>query len=309
MNAPETLGLTAMGLPLSADDRNRRLRQVNLQLAAAGLPTAGADPDLSVARGVLDSFRAQARLLADVRCPVDARIEAFLHAHLGDPTLRLPDRTVILGIHGIARELSLPATGDTFKSDLLTSYRLHNGVLHNPRSDRRTTQGTFHVVAGGDLAVPFDKFAVPKATFAALFRAAMTPPADLLELPFTGNEPDKARSFVSLLLRPTVVPAVPNVTAARSMEVRFFAPGSLVSATWTFVESHLRKCRGDPMLPENDAALDVDHWTGHTGCVILAPHLVQSLTKKSAGAAALGSMSRPRGRSGMGCATRDPAEL
>ena len=31
---------------------------------------------------------------------------------------------------------------------------------------------------------------------------------------------------------------------------------------------------GDPYLPENDAALDVLHWTGHTGCVILAPHLV-----------------------------------
>jgi hypothetical protein len=31
---------------------------------------------------------------------------------------------------------------------------------------------------------------------------------------------------------------------------------------------------GDPHLPENDAALDVAHWTGHTGCVILAPHLV-----------------------------------
>ena len=31
---------------------------------------------------------------------------------------------------------------------------------------------------------------------------------------------------------------------------------------------------GDPDLPENDAALDAAHWTGHTGCVILAPHLV-----------------------------------
>ena len=30
---------------------------------------------------------------------------------------------------------------------------------------------------------------------------------------------------------------------------------------------------GDPHLPENDAALDVEHWTGQTGCVILAPHL------------------------------------
>src|SRR6185503_8492067 len=39
---------------------------------------------------------------------------------------------------------------------------------------------------------------------------------------------------------------------------------------------------GDPLLPENDAGLDVDHWTGHTGCVVLAPHLIR-VTKKEAG--------------------------
>ncbi len=36
------------------------------------------------------------------------------------------------------------------------------------------------------------------------------------------------------------------------------------------------------MLPENDAGLDVEGWSGHTGCVILAPHLV-GLTKKHIG--------------------------
>jgi hypothetical protein len=36
------------------------------------------------------------------------------------------------------------------------------------------------------------------------------------------------------------------------------------------------------MLPENDAGLDVEHWTGHTGCVILAPHLTQ-VSKKELG--------------------------
>ena len=28
-----------------------------------------------------------------------------------------------------------------------------------------------------------------------------------------------------------------------------------------------------PFLAENDAGLDIEHWTGHTGCVIVAPHL------------------------------------
>ena len=35
-------------------------------------------------------------------------------------------------------------------------------------------------------------------------------------------------------------------------------------------------------LPEFDAALDVEHWTGQSGCAILAPHLVK-LTKEQVG--------------------------
>ena len=58
------------------------------------------------------------------------------------------------------------------------------------------------------------------------------------------------------------------------MEVRFFAPGRW-SRNLDFVESIFGNA-GDPYLPENDAGLDVEHWTGHTGCVILAPHLTES---------------------------------
>ena len=36
------------------------------------------------------------------------------------------------------------------------------------------------------------------------------------------------------------------------------------------------------MIPENDSALDIEGWTGHSGCIILAPHLV-NLTKKEVG--------------------------
>ena len=57
------------------------------------------------------------------------------------------------------------------------------------------------------------------------------------------------------------------------METRFFAPGNLVS-NLDFVETIFGN-GGDPFLPENDAGLDVDHWSGHTGCVILAPHLIR----------------------------------
>jgi phosphoenolpyruvate carboxykinase (diphosphate) len=45
-------------------------------------------------------------------------------------------------------------------------------VLHNPASDRRTTEGSFHVAEGG-LPIPGDKKAVPKAVFARLLEAAL----------------------------------------------------------------------------------------------------------------------------------------
>ena len=63
-------------------------------------------------------------------------------------------------------------------------------------------------------------------------------------------------------------------------EVITFAPGSLVS-NLDFVESIFGNA-GDHNLAINDAALDVEHWTGHTGCVILAPQLTQ-LRKKDVG--------------------------
>ncbi|MEO7653478.1 MAG: hypothetical protein ABIZ80_23715, partial [Bryobacteraceae bacterium] len=191
---------------------------------------------------------------------------------------RLPSSTFVLDRPGLARAMSLPPSADKFSSSYLESYRVPQGVLHNPRSDRRTTLGIFHIVEGG-LPVPADKTAVPERTFAALLAAALKPPADLLGLPFTADQEEQVRLFVSLVLRPAVCPAT-GTDPAKNMEIRFFAPASLVS-NLDFVESIFGN-GGDPYLPENDAALDVMHWTGHTGCVILAPHLTQ-LKKKDLG--------------------------
>ena len=79
---------------------------------------------------------------------------------------------------------------------------MKQGVLHNPKSDRRTTEGVFHVTEGG-LPIPDDKKAVPKRTFAELLAKALTLPPDLARLPFTSSQADEARCFVSLLLRPS----------------------------------------------------------------------------------------------------------
>ena len=180
---------------------------------------------------------------------------------------------------GLARELSLPPDRDEFVSDIVRSYRLRQGVLHNPANDRRTTQGVFHVAEGG-LPIADDKKAVPKSVFGRLLKLAFEPPAELLRLPFTSTQEAQAECFVSLLLRPVVCPAVAGFIEQKTMEVRFFAPGNLVS-NLDFVEMIFGNA-GDPFLPENDAGLDVEHWTGHTGCVILAPHLVK-VSKKALG--------------------------
>ena len=134
--------------------------------------------------------------------PADLRIEAFLSDYFTDvelpAPLKLPRNPISLSRPGLANELAFPEGGDQFANDILSSYRVKNGSLHNPKSDRRTTKGTFHVAEGG-LPIPGDKRAVPKEAFAAMFREALLPPDDLLVVPFTASRPEPVHSFVSLL--------------------------------------------------------------------------------------------------------------
>jgi hypothetical protein len=259
------------------------IAHINVKLAHIGcqpVPMKGDTEFAEIAATMAGQSREKDRLLGHYLCPVDHRIQTFLYDYLQDvPVTKLPTRTFTLDRPGLARVLSLPFEQDQFSSSILSSYRVANGVLHNPRSDRRTTQGIFHVTEGG-LPIPDDKLGVPKLTFAKMLALSLNPPRDLMRLPFTATQPKPAECFVSLLLRPLVCPAVPGFTAEKTMEVRFFVPGNLVS-NLDFVESIFGN-GGDPLLPENDAALDADHWSGHTGCVILAPHLV-TVTKKAAG--------------------------
>lgn len=257
---------------------------IALKLAALGQPAGvhGADPEWAgMVRAFLEHQRETERLLKGYLPPADWRIQNWLDEYLYEAgvKVRLPDKTLALDRHGLARVLSLPHGRDEYRSDIVHSYRVKQGVLHNPAKDRRTTEGVFHVTEGG-LPIPDDKRAVPARTFALLLQAALRPPEELLRLPFTSELEKPAACFVSLLLRPRVIPAVPGWTAEKTMEVRFFAPGSLVS-NLDFVESIFGNA-GDPYLPQNDAGLDVEHWTGHSGCVILAPHLVR-VRKKDVG--------------------------
>jgi hypothetical protein len=269
------------------EEREKLQLYINLKLASSGQPTCvprGAAHLFGISRDLLKSYREKNRLLANYQCPVDLRIQDFIKRYLDDLELdsipMLPTQTFVLDRYGVARELSLPMGKDEFHSDIVSSYRVQQqGVLHNPASDRRTTQGSFHITEGG-LPISGDKKAVPKETFAYMFAHALNPPDELLTIPFTSHLPEPARMFVSLLLRPIVCPEIPGKEAEKTMEIRFFAPGNLTS-NLDFVESIFGN-GGNPNLSEFDAGLDVEHWTGTTGCVILAPHLV-GLKKKDAG--------------------------
>ncbi|MFV2003717.1 MAG: hypothetical protein ACC650_00870 [Gammaproteobacteria bacterium] len=282
MNSPENYTFPERR---TVDKREIVLQHICLQLASLGhrCQLSSDRGYLAVADGLLKNYSAQRQLLAEYRCPADQRIQNFLNGYFKrngvDTEIKLPGETFNLSARGIARELSLPYDSNTYKSDLVESYRLIQGVLHNPKNDRRTTSGVFHIVEGG-LPIPADKKAVPVDVYANLLQVALDPPNELLALPIVSEQEKPVDMWVSLLLRPIVRPEVEGALPEKSLETRFFAPGTLVS-NLDFVESIFGN-GGDPFLPENDAALDIDHWTGHSGCVILAPHLTK-LSKKALG--------------------------
>ncbi len=257
---------------------------ISLRLALLGYggeTTSASDAGTRLIRPILDKQRELTRRLGPALSPIGARIESFLADYFAGTEwdCRLPERTLVLDQAGLARAMSLPKGGDHFASEQLSSYRLANGILHNPANDRRTTKGVFHIAEGG-LPIQDDKIAVPREVAARIFAAAMQAPDEALTLPYTADEQPPARCWASLLLRPVVVPEVPGFTPERTMEIRFFAPATLM-ANLDFVEGIFGNA-GDPFLPDNDAALDPETWTGHTGAVILAPHLTR-LTKKELG--------------------------
>ena len=293
MDLSKSIGLMTSNDKAEADEKRKRLQlYINLKLHSSGLPACESmdcDNDFfSIADDLLQSYREKSRLLSQYLCPADQRIQDFLDSYLKDSGIEeipvLPSNTLILDRHGVARELSLPADGDYFESEYVKSFRVSQGVLHNTSRDRRTTAGSFHIAEGG-LPIPGDKKSVPKIAYANLLKEALNPPDKLLTLPFTSAQEVKAQSFVSSLLRPIVCPEIPSSDANKSeaektMEIRFFAPGTLTS-NLDFVESIFGNA-GNPTLTENDSGLDIQHWSGHTGCVILAPHLV-NMKKKDLG--------------------------
>ena len=122
---------------------------INLKLAALGQPTCSLEEKdfayLATADSLLKRYARLRRLLSNYRCPADQRIQGFLNAYLGEngveQMVEIPGTSLIADKPGMAREMSLPLNGNHFHSGIVDSYRLLQGVLHNPKSDRRTTKG------------------------------------------------------------------------------------------------------------------------------------------------------------------------
>src|SRR5512134_1792741 len=113
---------------------------INFKLALLGYPPVAARGDaefIDIVSGLVAQYREKERLLANHLCPADQRIQTFLYDYLQDvPVARVPLRTFVLDRPGLARALSLPVDNDSFESDIVSSFRVKQGVLHNPRSDR-----------------------------------------------------------------------------------------------------------------------------------------------------------------------------
>ncbi|MDF7800210.1 hypothetical protein P4C99_12095 [Pontiellaceae bacterium B1224] len=303
-NLKKSLGI---GVDMASKSHRKSLiSYINLKLSALDQPIyeKSDGKELDVTLDLINNIREKNRILHDYLCPVDQRIQNFLNDYLADvcdEVATLPNSTLTLDRHGLARELSLPPHENTFIANGIESYRIQQGVLHNPKHDRRTTKGVFHIAEGG-FPVPADKLEVPKATYAKLLEVALNPPQDQMELPFTSAQEKKAACHVSLLLRPMISPEVPGFLPEKNMEVRFFAPGNY-ACNLDFVESIFGNA-GDPYLPQNDAGLDPNAWSGYTGCVILAPHIC-GLKKKDLGLPYVDDATERQKRDGMCWASPD----
>lgn len=284
----DTLGIDESGcnIGLGAEE----IDAIKRQLANLGQPTTTAIFE------VLGNTKQRDRI---ERAPVDIRIENFLNEFfqdtMPDQQMWLPKTTFVCSKHGVSRILSLPEGADEFHSEYVDSYRVYQGILNNPSTDKRTTARSFHIVSGGP-TVQLDKIELPKLAFANMLKLAFNPPEDMLILPFSSQQQTKAKLFVSAYFKPTICPGVPGTITEKNMEIRMFLPGSLVSIL-DCTESIFGNA-GSPFLPENDAAMDPQSWSGYTGCIVFAPQL-RRVTKKMLGLPHISEATDRQKRDGM----------
>ena len=153
--------------------------------------------------------------------------------------------------------MSLPPRADSFSSPCVQFLSRAAGRPAQPKSDRRTTQGIFHIVEGG-LPVPADKIAVPSRPSPRCWAAALRPPRGSARR-CRSRRTRKSRShcFVSLLLRPLVCPA------AGSDPRRPWRSASSRPAAWSAIWISSRASSATPAIPICPKTMP--RWTRCTG--------------------------------------------
>lgn len=299
MNEAEAIGVAVDGKNITCD--RAIIDRIKLQLKWLGFDVETSnDYGEKVLLPLLSQYAQDADFSNKQMCGADIRIQTFLEKYLrsfGNYTKNdfLPSCDFICDQYGMSRVLSLPEHDDVFHSEYVDSYRLVNGILNNPSTDKRTTKEVFHVV-DGDLPIPDDKISVPKNVFANMLYRAFHPEENILTLPFTSQQKHPAQLFVSNYMTPVICPAIPGIQKEQRMEIRFFVPASLVSIL-DCTESIFGNA-GSPLLKENDIAFDPEVWCGYTGCIVFAPQL-RKCTKKELGLPHISDATDRQRRDGM----------
>lgn len=146
--------------------REDRIQYINFKLAAQGLPIYRSKEEnkedntyfIDLFEDIIKDYKEKSRMVNVNEIGIYKRINAFFQNYFGNdftPPKAIAD-ALRLDHYGLARELSLPPDADSFKNEHLTSYRTKQGILNNPKNDRRTTEGSFHIVEDG-LPIPNDK--------------------------------------------------------------------------------------------------------------------------------------------------------
>ena len=194
---------------------------------------------LETAGPLLRSTTRRTSCWASTCAPPTCAFKSFLDAYLyevcpgGAP--RLPANTFILDRPGLARLMSLPPGEDTFTSPYLSSYRIPPRGAAQSRQRPPHHPGSLPYRRRRLAGFPPTSRPCPMQTFAALLAAALAASPGCADAALHRRPSGAGPLFVSLLLRPLVCPAT-GTDPEKTMEIRFFAPGSLVS-NLDFVES------------------------------------------------------------------------
>ena len=219
--------------------------------------------------------------MSGVKCPADLRIEAFLNDYFSD--LRL-----LVAAPPARRDAGPPrATGSPAcsrsrmtRTSTATTTSARTACVTACFTTRRATGARRRGYSTSPRAACRSRATSrpSRGRFRRAVPAAVAPPPDLL------------RALHGQPAEPPVLRLAPAPAGRRPRGSRGLQPGrwrsassrrEAWSATW-ILSNRFSATRAIPILPENDAALDAEHWTGHTGCVILAPHLTK-LTKRELG--------------------------